>query len=414
MSAAESPHPSQNAFPQVRPDIRAWTFFPATAKRDAAYVIGREDCERFIFVPGKRLDLVQTALSRLDGTRSPEAVATEILKQKRVRMDVSDLCGKLDTAGLLTSSNTHPVSKGDIDKLSIQLGNADLSWLLRWCTRLGRFLPAGVVVALFGLTIVSALAVLVARAAAWMTGHSPVHQDLVEIHLAWNLIGILLGTIIIHEAAHLVAASYFGLKQVHGKFYLYIMVIPMVALKLRGFYTLPARGRFAVWGAGVFTNFTAASVAVLLLQWGPVSWAPILHNVVAVNWLLGITNLFPFLPTDGYYMLATLLRQMNIRVRAFAALGTLMNLRSVRPALLVILYASANVFLLAMIIFNNIRRLITGALTHHPAVYVKAAVILVGLAFILRTIWKSGRTDQSRSAPAATSGDRSPLQGNRL
>jgi Zn-dependent protease len=328
-----------------------------------------------------------------------------------VRIDVGNLCGKLDTAGLLASSKA-PASQGDIDKLSIRLGNVDLSLLLRWCSNLTRFLPASIVIGVCGWLIISALAVVVARAMGWAVIRSPLDRDLMEIHFAWNLIGILFATVLIHEAAHLVAASYCGLKQVRGNFYLYILIMPMVALKLRGLYTLSSRQRFAVWGAGVFANFTTASLALLLLQWGRPAWAPILHNVIAVNWVTGITNLFPFLPTDGYYMLATLLRQMNIRVRAFAALGTLMNLRSARPALLVVLYASANVFLLVMIIFKNIRSLIDGALTNHPAVYIKAGVILVGLAFVIRTIWRSGRAAEASVLPATASSEASSRQGN--
>lgn len=401
MSSATFMQAIEPAFPKVRPGIRAWTFFPATAKQDAAYVIGSEDCDRYIFVPGRRLDVVQMALKQLDGTRSADSVAAEILEERKVSMNVGDLCRKLDNAGLLTSSHL-PRKQGDIDKLSIRLGNFNLSVLLRWGSRVARFVPGKFLAVLCGLLIISALAILAARFLGVVV-RSPLHAPLTEIHFAWQLIAIVFVGLFIHESAHLLAASYAGLKEARGNFYLYAVVLPMVALKLRGFYTLSSRWRVVVWGAGVFANFSVASLALLLLQWGPPGWATILHNVIAVNWLMGITSLFPFLPTDGYFILATLLRQMNIRVRALAALGTLLNLRGARPTLLVALYAMANVLLLAKIIFNNVTRFISGALTHRPEIYVKALVILVGLVFVIRTIWKSGRSVETRSVSPATS-----------
>ena len=402
MPTVEMTQEATPPFPQARPDIRAWTFFPAKANQDSAYVIGSEECDRYIIVPGRRLSVVQAAIARMDGTRSADAVSMQILQGRGVRMDVADLCRKLDAAGLLTSSK--PAAKqGDIDKLSIRLGNVDISMVFRCFSKVTSVIPGWIVIGLCGLSVIGALALLAAMTIGLAVARSPMQGDLTAIHFAWSLAGVLLGTVVIHESAHLIAASYAGLNRGRVNFYLYMLVIPMVGLKVRGLYTLSPWRRFAVWSAGVFANFTAAALAVLLLQWGPAHWAPALLNIAAVNWFVGIVNLFPFLPTDGYYMLATLLRQMNIRVRAFAALASLLNRRRTRPALLVALYATANIFLLAMICLNNVRRLIHGVLTNHPDIYVRAAVILVGLILIIRTIWKSGHTGECHTVPATTS-----------
>jgi Zn-dependent protease len=386
-------------FPQVMPGVRAWPFFEATSHDDASYVFGCDDSDRYIFVPGRRLDIVQAAIERLDGSRSGEAVAAEILRERAVRLDVTQLREKLDAAGLLTSSDPAQ-SEGDVDKLSIRLGSFDLSAVLRGGHHIARLVPplAGFCL----LLILAALSLLALKITGLFTLRAAIQAGLTELHFSWDLIAIARGTLFIHEGAHLLAGSYFGLKRARGKLMLVGMVLPMMALKLRGFCTLSARRRFAVWGAGVFVNFAAASAGLLLLQWGPPAWAPVLRNIIAVNWLVGVLNLFPFLPTDGYYMMGTLLRQINVRMRAIAMIGALLNWRGVRPPLSVALYALVTLLLVARAVFNNVRHLIAGALAHHPEIYIKSAVVLILLGFLFRTVWKTSR-------PAASTSPRSGL-----
>ena len=129
------------------------------------------------------------------------------------------------------------------------------------------------------------------------------------------LIGLL--SIVLHELSHCFVASRWGILTGTLRIQLYLGTIPIVGLKLAGLYTLPPRGRLAVWSAGVFTNLSITAAALLAIRTvAPGSAA--LGLTAAINWLLAIFNLMPLLPTDGYFMLCTLVKDSNVRVRAWS------------------------------------------------------------------------------------------------
>ena len=78
------------------------------------------------------------------------------------------------------------------------------------------------------------------------------------------LIGLL--SIVLHELSHCFVASRWGILTGTLRIQLYLGTIPIVGLKLAGLYTLPPRGRLAVWSAGVFTNLSITAASLLAIR----------------------------------------------------------------------------------------------------------------------------------------------------
>jgi len=130
---------------------------------------------------------------------------------------------------------------------------------------------------------------------------------------------LLLGlSFAMHECAHAAIAASFGLRPrcIEGGFYLGFL--PTFYLRIGGLYRLPPRQRVAVWIAGSAINILTGLLCNVTAQSFPaMSW---LSHLAFLNFSIGVFNLVPLLPTDGYFILSTLVGQTNLRSRGWEAL----------------------------------------------------------------------------------------------
>jgi len=171
---------------------------------------------------------------------------------------------------------------------------------------------------------------------------------------------------------------------------LYLGTIPIVGLKLAGLYTLPPRGRLAVWSAGIFTNLSLTAAALLGMKAvAPGSVA--LELTAAVNWLLAVFNLMPLLPTDGYFVLCTLVKDSNVRVRAWDWVRRPFHKGRKRPSVFVLAYIIATLGLLLNTLYHLTLRIVNAG-THNARW--QSAVSLALLALFLVTLWRTFRRNE--------------------
>jgi hypothetical protein len=163
-------------------------------------------------------------------------------------------------------------------------------------------------------------------------------------------------SVIAHELSHCYAAACFGIRSGTLRLQLYLGVIPIAGLKFAGLYTLPVRGRLAVWSAGVFTNLCITAMALAGLR-TVLPGAATLEALVTVNWLMTILNLLPLLPTDGYFLLTTLTKDANIRVRAWSWLRNPLSSKQ-RPSWLVLGYLAGTIWLVLSTLWNHMWRVL--------------------------------------------------------
>lgn len=366
--------------PRLLDDVSVWLFYPRAAGRDEIYIVGSITADRYLTVPGSMLPAVRAFIDQLDGRRSLDE-ARERMRERGIEMDVEALHRKFVRAGLVLTRSNRPM--GDIQAASTELVRLPVDRLLRALSGFSRF--GWPVTFLAAALIVTALTLAVFDPAFRRLTAKP--AGLAE--------AVLIGTasVVFHELSHCYAASCRGIASGTVKAQLYLGVIPIVGLKLAGLYTLTPRDRLAVWGAGIVFNLTAAAAAMLAL--GTVApHSPVLQTTAAFNWLLVVFNLMPLLPTDGYFLLSTLMRESNVRVRAWSWLRRPLHTHR-RPSLFVLAYVLATVGLL----LSTLWRLVSATVkaTNGGSLW---RVVSAGLLILfLVTLWRTfRRTEESGDA----------------
>jgi putative peptide zinc metalloprotease protein len=327
--------------PKLIGGMGRWELFPGI------FIIGSADFDRYIRVPAESVEPVWRAIQYCDGNRSLAQISQLVLAGSW-NFDVAGLYRKLAGAGLV--AGIEYVS--DLDRVSV-------TWLE---LRIASLFPAwrcwkGVSWLLTALMLSS---VLVGGAVWWVKP--------VSLGGVWNPAGlglavaVLSGTVIsvlIHEAGHAVAACGEGLTARRVRLMGYLGVIPYTLLSIPGLYTIRPKGRLRVWFAGPLASLSLASISYLAtgLESLPVAARVWFDHMSLANTMVAVWNCCPLLPTDGYFIVSTLLRQPNWRIRSWRELSNCVRQRR-RPQVLLLLYALGSSAALALMVLHSIDRIL--------------------------------------------------------
>ncbi|HZG41319.1 MAG TPA: hypothetical protein VEY93_00065, partial [Longimicrobium sp.] len=286
-----------NMFPAAVADLSQHVLFSRKAGEDT-WILGNVERDRYITVPGPVLPVLSRAAQLLDGSRSEETVQRQIREELGRDLDVKAFTQTLRSAGLLRSSPESLRKPGDLPAITI----ATLP-LTRTSQKGATIRPALLLVAC---AIPLLLTVAHTDILAAISG-SPGVQMAVAALLS----------MLLHEGGHAAAAVGAGLKPKSLTLALYLGFIPMLYLRIPGLYTLSPRGRIIVWSAGCAVNVAIAAGCYAWATAFPGSrWAVFIASICVWNLALVKLNLLPFLPTDGYFIVSTLLREHNLRGQA--------------------------------------------------------------------------------------------------
>jgi Zn-dependent protease len=175
-------------------------------------------------------------------------------------------------------------------------------------------------------------------------------------------VAVFAGTLIslfIHEAGHAVAACAEGLTPGHVRLLGFLGVIPYIMLRIPGLYTIRPAGRLRVWIAGPFASLSLASFCYLASGYEalPLIARIWLDQMTLANVMVAVWNCCPLLPTDGYFIVSTLLRQANWRIRSWRELSNCVRYRR-RPRAVLFLYALGSSAALAILAVRSIGRIL--------------------------------------------------------
>lgn len=332
-----------SALPRVVEGMEATCLFARPAG-GSTWILGSRELDRFLAVPEPTLGVLQRVILLLDGTRTADEVRTRVRDELQRDIDVEEVVRRLDSAGLVARADgSPPPERAGHGLPAIELSSLDLRVPSEWLATRGRGL-VGAALALSG---------LLATALAWW---GTMVETLPRPH-AGSLPTLVLGMLVcllLHELAHALAAAREGLRPSSLTASLYLGFLPMLHLRIPGLYTLPPAARVRVWAAGTAANamlvLVCAAVASGLATGplGPGWWSAL----AAWNLAMIQLNLLPFLPTDGYFILATLLREHNIRARAHEVLRHW--IRGAAPAVrwCVAIYALGSVAVLGRLLYR--------------------------------------------------------------
>lgn len=372
--------------PKLLDDVGTWLFFEGAHGSGNTYIVGSVAADRYVTVPESKMIAVRAFMQRLDGSRTLGQIRHELAAEQGLQLNVEALYRKFQRAGLLADGGAQ---SGDIEEMSATAVTVSIGGILRIFAKLSSLANP---LAGLGLVMISAALLWFAVDPAFRTLMAlPSFGSLAVAQTTAVFLVVGCGSVLMHELSHCFTAAAWGIRSGTLRLQLYLGLFPIAALKFAGLYTLPPRGRLAVWSAGVFANLSATAVGLLGMR---TLWpgSPLLEAIVTVNWLMTILNLAPLLPTDGYFLLTTLAKEPNIRVRAWGWLRHPFRPGKKRPSWFVLAYLFSTVWLLLATIWNHLQR-IAGMGNRFPLWESLFSVVLITL--LVMTLWRGARRKET-------------------
>ncbi|MEA2484704.1 MAG: putative peptide zinc metalloprotease protein [Thermoleophilaceae bacterium] len=122
----------------------------------------------------------------------------------------------------------------------------------------------------------------------------------------------------VHEAAHALTMSSFG-RRVGTAGIKVVLIFPYAFVDTSDAWFEPRRRRIAVSAAGPVSDFSLGGLFALLALCLPAgTLRDVFFQLALAGYIGGVFNLNPFLPRDGYQIVADLLRQPQLKARANA------------------------------------------------------------------------------------------------
>jgi Zn-dependent protease len=308
--------------PEAVPDLGIWTLYKRGSSGAPVYILGSPEVDRFVLIPTAAITVIQAVIPLMDGNHSIESIAHIIQQRYARKIDIARLYDRLSINGLILRPAPKSIERGDIESMSLTLLKLDIRSVFRRIRKVARalapFLAVLSILLILAGVFVQCFDSTYAREAVKLTSRNgKIRADIVLYYT------FLFCSFFFHELSHGLAATYFGLIPRKLCFGLYLGYLPMVYLRIGGTYTLPEWQRIVVWFAGVWWNFTFGSICALLLRIHsfPPGTAHVIFVAIVANYWLGIVNLYPFMPTDGYFITATLAKGVNFRSNAWREIG---------------------------------------------------------------------------------------------
>lgn len=288
--------------------------FEGRGATSSTWILGSPEHDRYLTVPEAALEPVRRATALMDGTRTAEEIRGRVRDELRRDLNVEDLAGRLRGAGLLLGPDGEvPARRSHVDRMSLTLFSLPTG---RLADVVRRHTPWVGGAWFLGLLAAAALSVGVLAgvpepANPWLRYPPPI-----------AVVAGILASVVLHELSHGLAAVREGLAPRSLTGGLYLGYLPIVYLRIPGIYTLAPAARLRVWSAGCVLNGALALAGLAFARLLPPgsaagSWW---HAMALWNLAVMQLNLLPFLPTDGYFLLSTLLREHNLRSRAWNTL----------------------------------------------------------------------------------------------
>jgi len=378
---------THSLFPKAVSDIRAWVLYEKP--EEDLYCIGSLERDKYISVPASKVPLVLNFVAMLDGNRSLETIGTDLERKYGQKADLLQLYQLLSSANLIESPVPAQIFQGEFRRFSFDL--------LVLNTR--RFFEAAQPAAkrsikpLFFFTLIIFLLGVFS-----VNGQFLSSQNIFMVGQSFLLGYIVLAlgslfSLLCHELAHAFVASAHGAVTRTIRVALYMGFIPYFYTEIAGMYTLKPPQRIRIWLAGSYANLILGCLGLVVFRW----WGPLLPQEASqiiiklslANFFTIVGNLSPLMPTDGYFIVSTLLKQVNIRTNAlFEFLKWVRGEKHQLRSWILIYFLLTGVIILAMLgmqvrwlagIFNELFTGQLSAASFQPQLYF---LIFIGLALI--------------------------------
>jgi len=314
---------------QLAPDLRSWVLFPGKSEDETIYLVGSRDVDKYLTVPAQRYPLVMQIFEELRAGHPPQTIEEELAAQD-MAVNVSEFCHMLAHKELLNWERPQAFTDATGAKarrFGALFGQLKaLSWQI-FSLNLERFKSLLTAVATPALYLLIGAAILSSGIIALQGGVSQpalrtISEEVLQSKgLLWmtllNLL-VLPFCVLLHEAAHAVAAARGNIYPRRLSMRVYLLVAPYFSLQLPGLYTLPVGKRLLAIAAGPLMDLTLGNLSLLAARAIGGAGTPWLALLALSNYSRLVFNLMPILPmTDGYAFLSqAIFREIDIRGHA--------------------------------------------------------------------------------------------------
>ncbi|MBU1181146.1 MAG: hypothetical protein KKF00_03070 [Proteobacteria bacterium] len=372
-------------------DIGHWVLFER--KQGTMYCVGSLSVDKYITVPADKLTLVMETIDLMDGCHSIGEIQTYHRQKYAKEMDVVQFYNLLQRAALILDPPPDPeqVSKSEFLRLSTRLISVDLEWFFRLARPL-------ILVLRYPLLLITAVIIMggisIFPVNALFSPNSYQLLNSYSIGLVAMLVGVSVA-VFLHEFSHSIVAVWYGLTPRSLKVVLYLGFSMFFFVQIPGIYTLKPGQRIKIWLAGVYANAFLGCLLLLVRQFAsPGSQQDLLMNLALSNFILVAGNLYPFVPTDGYFLLTTILKIPNLRSDAFEVIRSAVSGGNIRIRLSVVAYLIVSLTIIIKFIIMQgywlarmMRELLFSRPTHLTFEYIlKAGVVLLIVITIVNVV----------------------------
>jgi hypothetical protein len=350
--------------PKLVSGVGRWELFSGT------FIIGNAELDRYIRVPAESVEPVWRAIQYCDGIRTLDEIG-HLVQADGWNFEVASLYQKLVDAGLVAGTSYN----SDLDRVSVtwfELGIRDLFPNSHWWRRVA-YLAAATIFLSFAATAGMWLAAPRNAPGVW----NPAKGELVAAMISGAMVSVF-----VHEGGHALIACAEGLRPKSVRLLGYLGVIPYIMLRIPGLYTIRPSARLRVWLAGPLASLGLASFCYLgsgltVLPLAARAW---MDRMSLVNGMIAVWNCCPLLPTDGYFVACTLLKQANWRIRSWRELVRCVRERR-SPQMLLLLYGIVSSIALVLLALRSVARILKAT---NFSWFGYAAALLLILMFVLK------------------------------
>ncbi|MGC1376220.1 MAG: hypothetical protein WA821_08360 [Anaerolineales bacterium] len=373
--------------PRAVPDIKTWLLFEK--EEGNLWAIGSVEQDKFVSVPETKAAPISEIVASFDGQHSIDTIQNEYAEKHHQQIDVAQVYSLFSNANLIADPKPQHVFKGEFKRFSVDVLDINIrSFFEKRQPAIRKIFKPLMLVTL--LLIVAGIAVTRFDRIT-PTDIFTVNNSFLLGYIVLAICGPLLT--IAHELSHAIAASFYGASPRHIKVALYFG-LPVFYTDIAGIYTLKPNDRIKIWLAGSYSNLVIGCAMLIFYRFLSPVFQPEVGQIIlkiALGSLLSIIgNFSPLTPTDGYFILSTLIKRANIRTRALQEFLKLIKGENnkLRGLLLGYFLISGAIIVGALVLqlwwlFGILREILSGSFGWQT-LQARSVIILVGVLILLR------------------------------
>lgn len=340
--------------PKVVSDIKSYLLFE-NKNSDNIYCIGSLSIDKYIEVKESNKNAILLAISYFNGINTLEQIEEKIKVKNLFKLDVYELCTKLTNAGLIENPvNENESQKNELDRMGINIATFNLknphNILVKIASLQNVYIILGLIIILGSIPFLPG----VIKDLMFINIYSTFNSSIISLLIS---LAITTLSVILHEMSHAVTATSYGLIPKRLKITLYLYINPLAYIEIPGIYTLDRKKRTYIWSAGIFCNLLIFSAAAILQSFFYGSARKILLVTCFSNLGLIVTNLIPFLPLDGYFLLSTLLKIPNLRKKTLNGITNSVKNKNVRIKIVYVSYYILSILTLGYLVLSQLSQI---------------------------------------------------------